>query len=161
MTQTLSQLLRDEALRRRIGEAAREAARAQFTWIEIIRKYEGLWQQLHESIPDDEPARLRKPFLRGQSLDSIFEHYASGRLEGAFSVRTSDRGVRVIENRETPGCYSTLSKLIDLRLVRAILHAARGTSSVDDLRRSLPGTSPLLEFNLLWMLKHDFLEAAD
>lgn len=161
MTQTLSQLLRDEALRRRIGEAARAAARAQFTWIEIIRKYEDLWQQLHESIPDDEPARLRKPFLRGQSLDSIFEHYASGRLEGAFAVRTSDRGVRVIENRETPGCYSTLSKLIDLRLVRAILHAARGTRSVDDLRRSLPGTSPLLEFNLLWMLKHDFLEAAD
>ncbi|WP_092495933.1 glycosyltransferase family 4 protein [Faunimonas pinastri] len=67
VTEAYRKLITDPALRRRMGEAARQRARATFDWTVVFRRYQELWDDLGERRRSD--ASLHPPLTRRRRPD--------------------------------------------------------------------------------------------
>ncbi len=70
-------LLHDPALRRKMGQAARQSAEQQYSWPVIVKRYEELWGesiQIAKTAPWEEP--LTSAIFR-MSLEKSFGHFAT------------------------------------------------------------------------------------
>lgn len=81
-TQALVRLVRDPALRARMGQAGRQRAREHFDWAQVLRQYQALWQEQlqRRQAALAAPAPVRRdpaftPFLK------LFDHYPSISLQ--------------------------------------------------------------------------------
>lgn len=88
LAERLALLVTDAALRKRLGDAGRERARAVFDWSTVYRRYQELWGELDRLRPKQDdlpkapraaPARL-DPFL-------TFGHYSTHQVSGSTLVR--------------------------------------------------------------------------
>lgn len=83
-------LATDADLRRRMGEAGRARAAAQFDWAEIFRRYQDLWMDLAErrrSAPDLAPALSRRRRPDREDPFTVFASYPTHPLRDATEFR--------------------------------------------------------------------------
>jgi glycosyltransferase involved in cell wall biosynthesis len=169
MAAALAQLLGDEALGRRMGEAGRLRAREHFAWPRIIRLYEQLWHEQEAERSARARADAGSPARRGPAgpaayppPELTFAGYPTRRLGGADRVAAA------------PGAGEALEALLAMPLAH---HApgrrasdpgslkralALAPCSIDDLDRfwSLSGVErDVGRATLAWMLKYDLLRA--
>jgi glycosyltransferase involved in cell wall biosynthesis len=162
----LADLIRDPDLRRRMGDAAREQARARFDWRHVIPMYEDLWDEMNRRRRAAEP---RRPLPRSLEADPrrldpflLFGNYATEWLTGTTLVML------------TPGQdWTTLQALLKDSLVS---HAAFARPDLPELERLLeelakrpqitvteavawapPERRTLLERSLLWLAKYQIV----
>ena len=91
----LTELIEDPALRRRMGEAARARALADYDWAVVYRRYRELWDDLtarrRHALADSESAAWvkRAPMAHPANGDpwSIFAHYPTQTIGAATLVR--------------------------------------------------------------------------
>lgn len=78
-----ARLASDADLRRRMGAAGRERARAEFDWSNIVRRYEALWTELaarRAQVPEARPALAGLAHPRRADPFWLFEGYPSRTL---------------------------------------------------------------------------------
>jgi glycosyltransferase involved in cell wall biosynthesis len=157
----LDALLRAPDLRASMGRAARKRAEEQFSWRQVIPRYEAFWEALSATAANfprsQAPATIRhlKPF-------AFFEHYPSRNLSGDFILTVTDRGRRAIAGKEAPAFHRELREILRAPLVRAILedccrHQEIAVRYIEESHSAVP--RDFLHFHILWMLKHDLLAA--
>lgn len=171
MAKAVAELAQDPARRRRLGEAGRERALAEFSWDVIVGRYLALWEEL-AALPLDreEEERLRRavhpshpPYME------IFGGYYSSRLgspeQGGRRLRWSRSGEAVYRGLDFPVIYQLIDDEIRLEELKRLLFAARKPLPLDELRGLSParpgaagGPRRDADFLLLWALKHDLLE---
>lgn len=87
-TEALVQLVREPALRARMGEAGRQRAREHFDWAPVLRQYQALWQaqlERRQAALAHPPALRRDPAYT--NFLNLFDHYPSQGLHAASRLR--------------------------------------------------------------------------
>ena len=173
MARAVADLALNPAMGRRLGEAARKRALAEFSWEVVVGRYLALWEDL-AAVPlgPEEESRLRRavhpsfpPYME------IFGGFYSDRLgspnqnsgQAGRQVRWSRSGEAVYRGLDFPVIYQLVDADIRLEELKRLLFAARKPLALDELRRNLSdesGNGPRTDrdFLLLWALKHDLLE---
>jgi D-inositol-3-phosphate glycosyltransferase len=80
--QVLIDLIKDEQLRRSMGQAARKRVEAHFTWPTVISRYRGLWEELAEIRARTPGSKRKLPSPRGHDYRHIFAHYPTWQVSG-------------------------------------------------------------------------------
>jgi alpha-maltose-1-phosphate synthase len=75
-------LIRDPALRRRMGHQARQRARVEFDWSVVFRRYQALWHELGDARRADRAPRETRRRPDRPDPFSMFESYSTHRLSG-------------------------------------------------------------------------------
>jgi len=156
------------ALRRQMGEAGRQRARADYDWTAIIARYETLWEELaairqakastQAPLPHPWPARL-DPFY-------AFGVYPTRQMTPSMRLRLVDGNPETAQERLER--YRALKMVAFATLVmpdkeecRAVLHRlASGPMTAGDLVAAVPpGRRPYVFRGLVWLLKLGILAA--
>jgi len=162
-----ARLAADPALRRSMGESARQRARAEFDWSVIVRRYQALWAELGEAraaggaVQPAAPGDPRRP-------DPF-------RLFGSYPTRILAEGDRVAlapgataasaaRLRTSPlgafGVQSLASGEVTARILETV--AASGSSTVAELLHlGEPGEAAAAVLRtIVWLCKVDLLRVA-
>ncbi len=162
-------LLRDAALRRRMGEAGRRRALERFTWARVVGAYEELWRE--------QDAERRARVERGPARPSSAGPpcYPAPEVSfGGYPTRWLDEGSQV---EATPGAEAQLARFLTLSLcnyagqrrvcdegvLRALLAAAavpRSVGELEDVLRSHGAAHEPARATLAWLLKYGLLRSA-
>jgi glycosyltransferase involved in cell wall biosynthesis len=154
-------MVADASARERMSKAARAHA-ARFTWRQIISEYEELWSRLREMAlasswkPRGGPMRLK------QDPAHAYSHYASRLLGPATCMQITDLGRQVLADPATLVRYDDATVLLFDALERLLLsELCAGDRSIEALRSSalvtVEADSGLVDFHLMWLLKHGAL----
>jgi starch synthase len=163
-TQAYARLIDDGALRKRMGDAAREHARSHFDWRIVFSHYRDLWADLSERRRADadlggtaptEPAARPDPFL-------AFASYPTARLGDAHRVqRTPGTSMTVLAERRNLAMVSFAHDVFPLEDDCALLlkHLAdRESCRVDELLQLVPPSrSASFARGLVWLAKMGIL----
>lgn len=170
------------ALRRRMGEAARERIRAHFSWERIIPHYVALWEELAATpLAEQEEARLRGAVhpLGMDFARSFAGHYTrvlDDALAETLVLRRTTSGDALYRREMPPLLYAGLEHMLDDGMLRRVLLAARRSVPAKALlEAALPETPEMpgefrpapgilrerASFTVLWALKQDYLEIVE
>lgn len=164
--EALCALATDEGLARRMGEAAREHARASFDWPVVVAQYARLFDELASirrsaAAHETEGAARTNP-VRGDPFGS-FAGFASGVLGADTVFRTPDREAEAEAARHHAAALNNVSGVWRLpaaatERIRALV-AARGPVRADEIAAAL-GDAPrdFLARHLVWMCKIGLLD---
>lgn len=155
-------LVEDDALRRRMSDAARRRARAVYDWSVVIAAYEELWAELARLRrtapevapcgPGAEPHPLRAdPF-------AVFAGFATRQLADGWTVRSKVEDVRLAIGviAADPMCNFTAQVFLPIEECVTLAEAARAGCAVRDLVALLPGCDAgLIRRTLMWLAKYD------
>ncbi len=115
-------------LRMQMGEAGRARARTEFDWPGIIRKYEELWEELHEKAQGGSMTQEHSINLDSYPYGRIFGHYATREyaiedlIAPALTLAEGQESALLTYMANPPGWFSKET----FRLVLAISRANRG-----------------------------------
>jgi hypothetical protein len=160
-------LAADAALRRRLGDAARARAKAEFDWSVIVRRYQALWEECAALRRRAQAAAPGAAMPNPRRPDPFW-------LFGGYPTRALAPGDRLAL---APGAgRARLAELARLRLVgfgaaalapearcASLLEriAASGEPSVEDLLREEPAqATPTLLRSLVWLHKLDLIRVS-
>ncbi|MBI2892832.1 MAG: glycosyltransferase family 4 protein [Deltaproteobacteria bacterium] len=149
---------RDVAGREARGRRARAAARA-YRWPEVIRAYEELWRELGEmaaTTPTTVARALDPALLTGNGMASYL-HFPTHLLAGGDTLSLTDVGRAVLEGAGAIIRWEDVTLAVDPGLERAILaRLASAPHTVADLR-TLSAVPGVVDFHLMWLMKHGAL----
>jgi glycosyltransferase involved in cell wall biosynthesis len=162
MAEAFAALARDKTLRRKMGQAARNRARAVYDWQVVVPQMQDFWQEL---------SAIRKGALQGQAARSranpvgplpgdLFASYATARLDRdttkiAFTA-PPDRLATIFTARRLVQLGQPAEKLETLERVAEALrhHGARGTT-LNALAQEVKINTHTLERSALFFLKYN------
>ncbi len=160
----LARLGADAALRRRLGDAARQRAEAEYSPSRCIERHLALWEELNAlPLSPDEEARLRRaehPLTMDFAgiFAGHFSRTLSPEVAAGLTLRRTPAGEAVYRGTP-PVLYAGMGAMLDTKRLRRLLLATRGPVPATDL---LTADDPLEAereaFHLLWALKRDYLE---
>jgi D-inositol-3-phosphate glycosyltransferase len=165
----LRMLTEDLSLRQRMGATARSRAEVEYSWGNILNRYERLWLELWEDsqrLPK-QVAEQALGFLRPEYLRS-FGHCATKFLRADTQLNVTKRGVGALTDRTRIEISSSISGRLDVRvlcdIMQLLLSPHRGTTSKDvgtvlmalNQHHSLQDAA--VQRHILWLLKYGFLE---
>ncbi len=167
--EAFTRLFRSAELRRSMGEAGRQRARADFDWKVIIPRYRELWDELQE-IRNCSPELPPVAQKWAASLDPFeaFASYPTATLTPATLLTLVDPDPAASVRR-----LAALLKLQMVSFARTVLPtqaellellrlAGEGPRSAAELvKRAEPGRRPLLFRALTWLVKLDLLRVVD
>ena len=166
LARVLARLAMDAPLRRRMGAAGRERARAR-DWRHVIDLWLAFWERLWQSpISPAEESRLRgarhPAFL---DISRLFGGYAAELFfpDGDCRLRLSPRGERVRAGKEFCVSWQGLEHCMEGADTRRMLVLARRPIAAGELLMRMRGgglAPEAAQFALLWALKNDLLERA-
>jgi glycosyltransferase involved in cell wall biosynthesis len=162
MRRAIQRLIDSPELRARMGEASRRRALEAFSWKDIIRRYEELWQELVEM------ARAASSGPSQTVVDRIHGyvgHYAAEQLEPTTLLKLTAAGERLSARAEFIPLYGQ-PPVVDMELVVKLLGAVKaragGLSTLaeleEDTRTSWGAGRTQLLRHVLWLLKFGLLE---
>lgn len=162
LARALGSLIADPALRRKLGQAARQRVCDEFSWPGVIRQYVELWDDLWQA-PVDADGLRHVAHPQAMPFGRLFGHYASRVLSPDTVVRAGRTGEAFYRDRDFPTLYSGLTWTIDPDLARKLVFLARKPVDSAGLIRKLVELEPHVdeisaENHVLWALKHDILE---
>jgi glycosyltransferase involved in cell wall biosynthesis len=159
-------LIEEPELRRRMGAAARERARAVFDWSAIIPRYQALWGELsaiRTAGQDFTPARDNPwrpdPF-------SYFSNYPTEALRPDMRFVLADgadaaSAAALLKSPASNFAFFALPNEQELPLLFASLKA-KGPQTPAELATVVsPARRPAVERAVLWLLKHGFVSVVN
>jgi glycosyltransferase involved in cell wall biosynthesis len=149
LSRAMMQLIEDEDMCRRMGEAGRRRVLDHYSWPGVIAQYEAWWRELRERMDKDEGACVRNLFTF--SHFDAFSHYATRLVDDATQVRVSDRAAPI---------YSQVMEMMDEELCRELTTLCPEWTGVGELFRKLKLKTEDRErfnFNLMVLIKYDTL----
>lgn len=163
MARSLAALALDPALRRRLGEAARQRMLDSFSWERVVDRYVALWHSLRSQPVDAEALRLtRHP--HSLPLSGLFGDYPSNRLD-EFMVQWSPSGQAVYRGHDFVSIYRAITHRVNLEDVKKVAFMARkpmsGPKLAAKVMEILGKAEEDAQFLVLWCLKNDLLERVD
>ena len=164
LREALAFLMREPAIRSRLGQAARQRARERFSWSAVLEQADLAWKDLAEQARDLPwpPASAENPEI----LDphDVFANYPTGQFPSDLPLRVSKLGEMVLTGKvPMPATWQDLVPISDGGLMTTLVVDLRGkTASYADLathaankcRKSLPEARAMLA----WLLKYGILE---
>lgn len=177
----LDRLLRSEDLRRRMGEAGRARAVAEFSWRVVIGKYEEAWAELGEKarkgiardFEDRVTPLLQSPLPRpggegkgeGVACDPfrldylrVFGHYATRVIGDGDGVSLTDAGTEAYRSGDLPAAYEEIAGLLSPETLHAILFlASRGHAAGEIVSRLPVEDLSAGWFHLQWLMKQGLI----
>jgi glycosyltransferase involved in cell wall biosynthesis len=167
----LKLLVDDDALRKRMGEAARRRAIAEYCWSAVLRRYESLWAELADqahSLPEAPERQLG--FLR-PDFTGAFGHFATRLLTPEARLRLTHLGAQAVRGRAPLRINPNLAlyfNTVSLRQILALLLVAqrfRRPFRVGTALKVLCGRHALSEpaglRHILWLIKHGLVSLID
>jgi glycosyltransferase involved in cell wall biosynthesis len=160
----LYQLIKDGALRRRMGMAGQQRVAAGFSWERIVARYVELWDDLWAVPVDPMPSRQIHPL--NMVYGKVFGQYCSSTLSAATRLVWTRCGQAMYRKQDFMLIYAGLEDWITPELVRQVLFFCRKPISLADLVRNLQDGSPNLHEDclallVLWACKQDLITMAD
>lgn len=158
----LQALIDSPELRARMGEASRRRAVGMFSWKDVIRRYEELWQELTGLARASPPSRGH---TLPEGTHGILGHYAAEQLEPSTPLKLTAAGERLLTKGEFVPLYGQPPPVEPERIV-ALLGAlgARGGGPCslaaleqDTHTTGSPGRTRFLR-HVLWLLKFGLVE---
>ncbi len=155
----LNSLKRDPALRKTMGQKARERVKELFDWPVVIRSYEELWRRLKREAEEYQgPLTMdRSPFEF--KWTDLFGHYPTGNLPGETRLVLTAFGSHYLRTQERPTMYSDITPLLDPDLLKRIVTVvAQGPIPLASIKEKVTGCHPsVLNYHVFWLLKNYFL----
>ena len=163
MANYLSELINNQALRLKMGQAGRKRVESLFTWDKIIPQYVEMWENLRaQPVPENLPKTAHPAQL---PYAQLFAGHFSSVLQDHTCLRWSRAGEALYRGFEAPVFYAGVEKMLppetQQELLRSLMFQARKPISVAELLKHLQMAGRAgeeAEFIILWALKHDFLE---
>lgn len=163
-TAACARLAADAGLRRRMGAAARERARAEFDWPAIIRRYQAFWRELGglRGAAAPQPAR---PDPRRLDPYWLFGGYPTAMLQGGSRIALAP-GAGVEQHLQQLRALAA-SPLVEFgKLVhpeqalcqRILERLATGTCTLEALGAALAARPEPLQLAVAWLCKLGLLE---
>lgn len=166
--QALARLVRDPALRRRLGDAGRERATQVFDWSVVLRQYQALWAEQAERLQQ----LAAMPALAAPQRDAaftnplqLFDHYPSATLQPTHRLwRTPGLAAATVEQLRGLALWgfanNRLSPAAALVQAWAALPAAPAAApAVQDWARAAGWALPLALRNAAWLAKVGVLQS--
>jgi glycosyltransferase involved in cell wall biosynthesis len=164
LADALGRLVRDPALRRGMGHAARQRSEAVYDWPQVIEQYLKLWDELRSRPVDVQAVRQTVPPARLR-YGEMFSHYATRSLDDDMLLRAGRTGHAVYRKQEFVLPYAGVERLVAPDHARQLAFHARKPVTCGELARKLmrsaDATRETADYAILWALKHDILERAD
>lgn len=162
MASSLERLAGDAALRRRMGQAARQLA-SNYSWESVAARHVELWESLWR---EDVPVQPAGKHPGNVAYADVFGGYPTSRLGTGMRIVLSRLGNAVYRGQDYPIVYEGLSGMIDPEILPALLVLARKPVDAQALCGRLCSAVAGLgqedaQAHVLWCLKHDLLERAD
>lgn len=154
LTATLAELVRDGALRQRLGHAAHQRARARYDWPVVVKQLDAEWRRLSA-----------QPFTRSHrahplklDLAETFAHFPTSRIEPGRVVSTTALG----RSEQSWVIYPELAVVLADDDVRAALEFCRTPRLFSELEGQLSSRLGLRDpwvasFIATWLVKHGLL----
>lgn len=160
--QCLSALIRDAALRQRLGNEARNQARKRYHWRTIIAEYEVVWTSLKACSVSILPQVARTNTIDPNlpSMLRIFGHYPTRILSDSTSLALSLRGQAVVNgDLLLPAVYEDASPLLMDGLASWVLSNLSSRSNtlgglLAERRSAIESQDDLLRYTVIWLVKH-------
>ena len=173
----LAALGTDGALRRAMGEAARQRGLALFSWDRVLERWVALWDTLAATpLSQEEKDRARKArHPRLMPFAELFAGHFTNTLGGGASpdmtLARTPLGDALYRGELPLVRYAGMELMLDPEAVRLMLLAARRPVPVRELLNRLErhfvraapawAAAERAAFTVLWSLKQDYLERTD
>ncbi len=163
-----TRLIGDESERRRLGAAARRVALQRFSWAEVIRAYERLWNEQEETRQEVERHRPAQKDTKYAGLypspELAFESYPTRWLgDGERLTAVSDAVARLDGLLALDlVTHAGWARQTDRTQLRAVLATGDGRTLAEwesELTAAVPGRVRA-RATLAWLLKYDLLRPA-
>ncbi|GAB4279515.1 MAG: glycosyltransferase family 4 protein [Opitutales bacterium] len=153
----LVELIKNEPLRKKMGEAAKARAESRYAWPVVVKHYESFWKQLKcNALRDGLSAGVRRTCVL--PYYDVFYHYTKTHLKATTRVSITARGKRVRKEEETIYVYPTVTEWIDGKVVFDILELIDESCSVEHLFEGVDVANKVVLYHVLWLIKHGYLE---
>jgi starch synthase len=154
LTERIVALADDAGLRRRLGEAGRARALADYDWPVILNRYVALVDELG-ALRAAAPATARRWPGRPDPY-ALFSHYSSNVVQSDWRVAIRDPGgtalAQLLDLRVA--AYAFDPQLLPRETIEAVHHALReGERSVAALLAAVPGNRAATTASLMWLVK--------
>jgi hypothetical protein len=153
-------LISDPGLRKQMGHAAQQRARAKFDWSLIFQQYQALWQELRERRVEEGVGRQRVAHRRPDRPDpfSMFDSYPTSALtpkiaflrRGSISVEAA---VALRTIKSTRFARNLLPSLEVIEDVLALVKDDKWTTFEELVQAQLRHSATALERALVWLAK--------
>jgi glycosyltransferase involved in cell wall biosynthesis len=144
------EMVRDEGLRRQMGENARSRADAEYRVSRMIATYEAYWTELAAAAP---PPVATGPNPWSLDPGRVFGHYPSVQL-------SDDDAVQARERRCDERPYTDVAPFLPVDRADEVLRWADRPVRVGALRQKAGLDDASFDFLVIWLLKYGFLGRA-
>ena len=156
----LYNLVNNNNLRVSMGKKAQKVVEDNYRWLNIIHKYEELWDSLDEKSVaySGEISSHENPFLNDY-LDT-FSHYPTSTINKENMCAITEDGKDVLKTGLIPTPYTNIGCLLNNKTILAILgYLSNKPYKVNELLSigSLSAKENELIFTLLWMAKYSLI----
>lgn len=159
----LDLLLREPALRARMGEASRARAVAEFSWPRVLSRHEALWREL-AAVAARAPAPRSPPGYATMPYSRAFAAYPSRWLAPGTALQLTEEGRAVRAGAAplpvTPGAQAWLDVALAERLLGALRPVQTRTAGRLLAEGDPRGARPRATRHLLWLLKQGLLRVS-
>jgi hypothetical protein len=156
----LFELINNKELCSSMGAKAKKVVEKSYRWVDIIHRYEELWDRLFkQSLSYSGKVQIKEnPFLNDY-LD-IFSHYPTSTLSSENICTITQNGNEVLKSGKLPLPYTNIGSLLNNNAIIEILkHLSQKPSKVSGIVSldSLCINDDVLKFTLLWMAKYSLI----
>jgi hypothetical protein len=156
-----ARLINDPALRRRMGEAARQRAVAEFDWRTVVSRYQQLWSELGErrrSAAESVPRKAGQPAQPTRADPyQAFASYATTTLDSRDVIELAPGATPEAFDAVTSSALISFAKAVNPSTaeMHRLLEALKdGSRTVAQLAQDWPqGSQTLRARSLLWLAK--------
>ena len=166
--QSLDALLSSENLCQRMGEAARQHVKANYSWDVVVPQYAALWTQLSEAANPLPRISPLSALVDIPQTDFCFRHYASQQIHAKNRLFLTPSAISGIKNRKLPLCFPAMEVHLSQRLLYTLLKYVRLKAFFQTpaefgevcriVSQKYACPSETIASHLMWMLKNDWLK---
>ncbi|WP_257263165.1 glycosyltransferase [Endozoicomonas sp. ONNA2] len=153
----IHQLIQDPGLLLSMGERGRQRVFDHYRWETIVEEYHQLVNGLNKDT--DQISRLNKRPV-GLPYHQIFEHYPANQLVDDQYLKTTDRGVRLLQRTEQYVHYAEMDSFLAAELIDQVSRLCLSGCHLTELKKRFP-EEPALLLNIMWMCKYQVLALTD
>jgi len=151
--------------RAKMAAAARDQA-SRFTWKRVIADYEDLWARLRGIAESSDWRPVAGPMRLKQDPSHAYSHYASRILRSGSKLQVTELGELTLRQPGALVRYDDTGILLFDELEKLLLgELAQGARSLSSLHaaaaKGLGADRGLVDFHVMWLLKHGALQVAD